>query len=85
MKNIILMASFFLALTSTSFACEKVADFCATEVKLSANATQFLKLEAALGKDIYDLNHVSQFRVFKVDNTNVLNKKYVTTKTLTAL
>lgn len=85
MKNTLLALSFFAALSNVSFACEKVADFCATEVKFSAKTAEFLKLEAALGKDIYDLHHVSQFRVFKVDNTNVLNKKHVTTKTLTAL
>ena len=64
MKNLMIVAAFLLTITSSSFACEKVADFCATEIKFSANTAQFLKLEAALGKEIYDLNHVSQFQAF---------------------
>jgi hypothetical protein len=85
MKTLILSSLLLTFGMNIGHACEKIADVCATEVKLTAKTQEFLKLEAKLGKDIYDLNHVNQIKVYKIANTKLFEKKYVTTERLNAL
>src|SRR3989338_1732129 len=84
MKNLVL-ATLFILSAQIQAACTDVAGICVNVRNWSDKTSEFLTVEAKLGQNIYDLNHVNFFQAYSAKNAANFAAKDVPAATLDAL